>query len=66
MTDLDQIPQIIDNFRQKAEYKVEGFVLDFLSIWGEIHTKAPNYSIEQALDLSKELFNSEISSTNKY
>ncbi len=58
MTDLEQIPQIIDNFRQKAEYDIEEFVLDFLNIWGEVHKKAPEYSIDQALDLAKELFNS--------
>ncbi|MFX0208322.1 MAG: hypothetical protein ACFFDT_20225, partial [Candidatus Hodarchaeota archaeon] len=39
---------------------IEEFVLDFLNIWMYIHEKAENYSLEDTLDLSKQLLKSHI------
>ncbi|UCG02407.1 MAG: hypothetical protein JSW11_00135 [Candidatus Heimdallarchaeota archaeon] len=52
---------ILDNFRQKPEeYEIEEFVLDFLNIWMYIHEKAEDCSLEDTLELTKQLLNSHI------
>ena len=52
---------ILDNFRQKPEeYEIQEFVLDFLNIWMHIHEKAKNHSLEDTLDLSKQILKSHI------
>ena len=50
---------ILDSFRQKPEeYEIEEFVLDFLNIWMYIHEKAKKFSLEDTLELSKQLLES--------
>lgn len=63
-----QIPLILDNFRQKPEeYKIEEFVLDFLNLWMYIHENATNYSLEDTLNFTKDLSGSHtIPFFNKY
>ncbi len=49
----------LEEIRQKqSAYQIDQFVLDFLDIWNLIHQKAPNLSIKDIQDFTKEILDS--------
>ena len=60
MTSHSVMLKLLTEIQKRPEHATEGFVMDFLDIWLEIHKRTEGISIEEALTICKSLLESHI------